>query len=91
MLAFFLVQSKHDMVNNEVKQKLPVIILHCLHILQLFFSVYFVLLRLKASMSQGEFFMAIRNMPVAYSLYIQVRHVNISDIKLSCLSYFMWC
>ncbi|KAK3602689.1 hypothetical protein CHS0354_017895 [Potamilus streckersoni] len=33
--------------------------------------VYFVLLRLKESMIQGEFFMAIRNLPVAYYLYLQ--------------------
>lgn len=33
--------------------------------------VYFVLMKLKDSMSQGEFFMAIRSMPVAYSLFIQ--------------------
>ena len=36
------------------------------------FSVYTVLLHLKESMNQGEFFMAIRNMPVAYALFIQV-------------------
>lgn len=34
--------------------------------------VYTVLLHLKESMNQGEFFMAIRNMPVAYALFIQV-------------------
>ncbi|KAK3106315.1 hypothetical protein FSP39_017525 [Pinctada imbricata] len=39
--------------------------------------VYTVLLRLKESMPQGEFFMAIRNMPIAYSLFIQYcRHQN---------------
>lgn len=33
--------------------------------------VYTVLLHLKESMNQGEFFMAIRNMPIAYALFIQ--------------------
>jgi len=35
-------------------------------------SVYTVLLRLKDTMSQGEFLMAIRSMPIAYSLFLQV-------------------
>lgn len=39
--------------------------------------IYTVLLRLKESLQQGEFFMAIRNMPIAYSLFIQYcRHQN---------------
>ncbi|XP_062617543.1 vacuolar protein sorting-associated protein 16 homolog, partial [Saccostrea cucullata] len=33
--------------------------------------VYTVLLRLKESMNQGEFFMSIRSMPIAYALFIQ--------------------
>ncbi|XP_062591618.1 vacuolar protein sorting-associated protein 16 homolog [Saccostrea cucullata] len=35
------------------------------------FIVYTVLLRLKESMNQGEFFMSIRSMPIAYALFIQ--------------------
>lgn len=39
--------------------------------------VYTVLLRLKESMQQGEFLMAIRSMPIAYSLFLQYcRHQN---------------
>ncbi|XP_053409060.1 vacuolar protein sorting-associated protein 16 homolog [Mercenaria mercenaria] len=33
--------------------------------------IYFVLMRLKDTMPQGEFFMAIRNIPVALSLFLQ--------------------
>ncbi|XP_033732936.1 vacuolar protein sorting-associated protein 16 homolog [Pecten maximus] len=39
--------------------------------------VYTVLLKLKNDMKDGDFFMAIRNMPIAYSLFIQYcRHQN---------------
>ena len=38
-----------------------------------FFTVYTVLLHLKEKMPLGEFFMAIRNIPTAHALFLQVK------------------
>ena len=46
------------------------------------FAVYTVLLQLKDSMLQGEFLMAIRTMPAAYTLFVQLcRHKNREQLR----------